>query len=134
MLVLTKKFKFSAAHRYHNAKWSEEKNETVFGDDHKIHGHNYTLEVALTGPVDPETGFMADLKRVKEIVQKRVIDQLDHAQIELDVPWFKDRQPSSENLVLYIWEQLVTSLPQGLDLVNIRLFETATIFAEYSGE
>jgi 6-pyruvoyltetrahydropterin/6-carboxytetrahydropterin synthase len=133
MIILTKRFKFCAAHRYRNAQWSEEKNASVFGDDSKIHGHNYDLEVSLTGPVDPETGFIADLGKVKNLVNERVIRVLDHTQIDEDVPWFKNRQPSSENLVTFIWEQLVSHIPEGVQLVRVRLYETPTIYAEYNG-
>lgn len=133
MIILTKSFKFCAAHRYHNEHWSDEKNAAVFGDDYKIHGHNYDLEVSLTGPIDPETGFIADLGFIKDLVQEKVIDILDHAQIDADVEWFKDRQPSSENLVTFIWEQLVPHIPEGVELVRVRLYETPTIYAEYDG-
>lgn len=133
MIILTKSFKFCAAHRYHNEHWSEEKNAAVFGDDHKIHGHNYDLEVSLTGPIDPETGFIADLGAVKNLVQERVIDVLDHSLIDEDVEWFRNRQPSSENLVTFIWEQLKPHIPKGVDLVRLRLYETPTIYAEYDG-
>lgn len=133
MIILTKSFKFCAAHRYRNAEWSDEKNAAVFGDDNKIHGHNYDLEVSLSGPVDPETGFIANLGFIKDLVQEKVIDVLDHTQIDEDVEWFKDRQPSSENLVTFIWEQLIPHIPEGVELVRVRLYETPTIYAEYIG-
>ncbi len=133
MIVLTKKFKFSAAHRYSNPQWSEDENVAVFGADHRIHGHNYELHVSLTGTVDPETGYLADLGTIRGLVTERVINKLDHAQIEVDIPWFSTRQPTSENLVLFIWEQLATHLPDGVDLVRIRLYETPTIYADYDG-
>ena len=133
MIVLTKKFKFSAAHRYTNPHWSEDENVAVFGADHRIHGHNYELDVSLTGPVDPETGYLADLGTIHGVVTERVINRVDHAQIEADIPWFSTRQPTSENLVLYIWEQLATHLPEGVELVRIRLYETPTIYADYDG-
>lgn len=134
MLVLTKKFHFCAAHRYHNDEWTEERNREVFGDDHLNHGHNYELEVSLTGEVDPQTGFLADLGAVKRLVQERVVTPLDHSTIQDDIDWFKGRQPSSENLVVYIWEQLAAQLPKGVRLTRVRLFETPTIYAEYTGE
>ncbi|MFB0515478.1 MAG: 6-pyruvoyl tetrahydropterin synthase family protein [Candidatus Neomarinimicrobiota bacterium] len=134
MIVVTKKFRFCAAHQYHNPNWPEEKNVAVFGDDHRIHGHNYDLEVSLTGSVDPNTGFVADLEAIKSLVQERVVDVLDHAQIDKDIPWFKERQPSSENLVLYIWEQLAPYIAEGVQLVRVRLYETPTIYAEYGGK
>jgi 6-pyruvoyltetrahydropterin/6-carboxytetrahydropterin synthase len=133
MIILTKRFKFCAAHRYRNKDWSEDRNAAVFGDDYKIHGHNYELEVSLTGPIDPETGFITDLGIIKDLVQERVIRLLDHALIDEDVPWFENRQPSSENLVKFIWEQLAPHVPGEVELVRIRLFETPTIYAEYDG-
>lgn len=134
MIVLTKTFKFSAAHRYHNPRWSPEENLAAFGDDHRIHGHNYELEVSLTGEVDPDTGFLADLGVVKSLVQQRVIDVLDHVQIEADIPWFADRQPTSENLVIFIWDQVASHFPDGVRLVRVRLYETPSIFTEYDGD
>ena len=133
MIVLTKRFKFSAAHRYHNAGWSEERNRAVFGEDSRIHGHNYELEVSLTGPVNPDTGVLADLGAVKAVLQERVIGVLDHAHIEEEIAWFQNRQPTSENLVVYIWEQLAPNLPVGVRLVRVRLHETPSISAEYDG-
>ena len=133
MLVLTKKFHFSAAHRYHNDEWTEERNREVFGDDNRNHGHNYVLEVSLTGKVDPQTGFLADLGEIKRLVQERVVAPLDHSTIQDDIDWFKGRQPSSENLVVYIWERLAGQLPAGVTLMRVRLFETPTIYAEYTG-
>ncbi|MEE9464924.1 MAG: 6-carboxytetrahydropterin synthase [Candidatus Neomarinimicrobiota bacterium] len=134
MLVLTKKFHFCAAHRYHNDKWTDERNREVFGDDHQNHGHNYELEVSFTGEVDPQTGFLADLGAVKRLVQERVVTPLDHSTIQDDIEWFKGRQPSSENLVVYIWERLAAQMPAGVALTRVRLFETPTIYAEYTGE
>ena len=133
MIILTKRFKFSAAHRYNNSHWSEEENLAVFGEDHRLHGHNYELDVSLSGPVDPETGYLADLKAVKTVVDQQVIATLDHAHIEAEIPWFSGRQPTSENIVQYIWEQLVHHLPEGVHLVRIRLYETPTIYTDYDG-
>ena len=134
MLIITKKFHFCAAHRYQQPKWSQEHNREVFGADHRNHGHNYELEVSLTGKVDPKTGFLADLEAVKRTVEERVLAPLDHSTIQEDIAWFKERQPSSENLVVYIWEQLAGSLPTGVRLTRLRLFETPTIYAEYDGQ
>ena len=133
MIILTKIFTFSAAHRYHNPDWSEEENISTFGQDHRLHGHNYKLEVSLSGEVDPETGFLADLGLIKALVEEQVIDQLDHVHIEVDIPWFKNHQPSSENLVRFIWEQLQPRMPEDVDLVRVRLFETPSIYAEFDG-
>ena len=133
MPYLTKQFKFCAAHKYWNNKWDKDKNYQVFGDDIKVHGHNYTLEVMVTGEVDDETGFIVDLGHLKKIVNKYVIDVLDHTQFEKEVEWFKDKQPSSENLAQFIWLQIEPSL-KGAKLYRIRLKETPTIFTDYYGK
>lgn len=134
MIVLTKKFKFSAAHRYHNAEWTEEVNLAAFGEDHRLHGHNYEIEVSLTGKIDPETGFLADLGLIKTLVQEHVLDQLDHSQIEADIEWFADRRPTTENIIRYIWGQLAPHIPTEITMTRLRLFETPTIYAEYNGQ
>ena len=129
---LTKIFHFSAAHQYGHDDWSAEKNWEVFGPDSKVHGHNYTLEVMVTAAVNPETGFIVDLGELMGIVQKYVIDILDHSQFDKDVEWFKDKQPSTENLVKFIWDQIKPRLTH-VTLHRIRLHETPTIFTDYYG-
>ena len=129
---LTKVFHFNAAHQYGHDDWSAEKNWEVFGPDSKVHGHNYTLEVMVTAAVNPETGFIVDLGELMVIVQKYVIDILDHSQFDKDVEWFKDKQPSTENLVKFIWDQIKPRLTRGA-LHRIRLHETPTIFTDYYG-
>ena len=129
---LTKVFHFNAAHQYGHEDWSDEKNWEVFGPDSKIHGHNYTLEVMVTGSIVEETGFIVDLGHVKKIVNKYVIDILDHSLFDKEVDWFKNRQPSSENLVIFIWNQIEPHL-KGAMLHRIRLHETPTIFTDYYG-
>ena len=130
---LTKIFYFNAAHQYGHKDWSPEKNWEVFGPDSKIHGHNYTLEVMVTGKINKETGFLVDLGHLKKIVNKYVIDILDHSQFDVEVDWFKDRQPSSENLVKFMWEQIQPRLDE-VKLHRIRLRETPTIFTDYYGK
>ena len=129
---LTKVFHFNAAHQYGHEDWSDEKNWEVFGPDSKIHGHNYTLEVMVTGSIVEETGFIVDLGHVKKIVNKYVIDILDHSLFDKEVDWFKNKQPSSENLVIFIWNQIEPHL-EGATLHRIRLHETPTIFTDYYG-
>lgn len=129
---ITKLFHFCAAHQYGHADWSEARNLEVFGPDARVHGHNYTLEVTVTGPVDPETGFCVNLDDLQKIVHRHVLEVLDHSRFERDVPWFRDRQPSSENLVVFIWEQIEKHL-QGPRLHRIRLRETPTIYTDYYG-
>ena len=131
-IYLTKVFYFNAAHQYGHEKWSHEKNWEVFGPDSKVHGHNYTLEVMVSGNVNPETGFIVDLGHLKKIVKTYVLDILDHSQFEKEVDWFKEKQPSSENLVQFIWEQIEPRLKRAT-LHRIRLRETPTIFTDYYG-
>ena len=132
-LYLTKLFYFNAAHQYGHKDWSDEKNKNVFGSDSKVHGHNYTLEVMVTGEVNHDTGFIVDLGHLKKIVNKYVIGVLDHTQFEKEVEWFKDKQPSSENLAQFIWTQIKPHL-EGARLYRIRLRETPTIFTDYYGK
>ena len=132
MQFLTKTFYFCAAHQYGHENWTEEKNFDVFKDDAKVHGHNYILEVTVKGEVNHDTGFIIDLGHLKKIVKKNIIDVMDHSQIEKDIPWFSDKQPSSENMVVFIWETIVPKL-QGAALHKIRLIETPTIKTDYYG-
>ena len=129
---LTKVFYFNAAHQYGHDDWSDDKNWEVFGPDSKIHGHNYTLEVMVTAEVNDDTGFIVDLGQLKEIVNNNVINILDHTLFDKEVEWFNDKQPSSENLVIFIWSQIEPYL-DGVTLHRIRLHETPTIFTDYYG-
>ena len=130
--ILTKKYHFCASHKYGNDYWSDEENYEVFGKDYNNHGHNYVLEVSMTGPVNPETGWLIDLQHVNKVVKSNVIKILDHSQIEQDIPWFKGKQPSSEVLVVWIWQQIIKNL-KGAKLYKIRLVETHTIHTDYYG-
>lgn len=132
MIILNKTFHFCAAHRYGNPDLSEAENEAVFGEDLRLHGHNYELTVSLTGEVNPATGFLADLGHVKDIVKKNVIQKVDHSQIDMDIPWFKGKQPSTENMVVWIWDEIEKDL-QGAKLYRIRLQETPSIYTDYYG-
>ena len=134
MPYLTKQYKFCAAHRYWNPNWSNEKNYQVFGEDVRIHGHNYTLDITISGPVNDESGFIVNLFELNKIVKLHVLDVMDHSQIQLDIPWFELKQPSTENMVVFIWEQIVTKIPNPAKLNSIKLRETPTIFTEYFGQ
>jgi 6-pyruvoyltetrahydropterin/6-carboxytetrahydropterin synthase len=129
---LTKVFYFNAAHQYGHDDWSDDKNWEVFGPDSKVHGHNYTLEVMVTAEVNKDTGFIVDLGHLKEVVNNNVINILDHTQFEKEVKWFNDKQPSSENLAIFIWSQIEPFL-NDVTLHRIRLHETPTIFTDYYG-
>ena len=121
--ILTKKYHFCASHKYGNNHWSEEKNLEVFGKDYNTHGHNYVLEVSVTGPIDPGSGWLVDLQKLNKVVKSKVVNVLDHSQIEMDIEWFKNQQPSSENILIWIWEQIADSI-QDCFLHRLRLVET----------
>ena len=132
MIIINKLFYFCASHRYGNPQMTEAENQAAFGKDLNIHGHNYTLTVSISGDINPATGFIVDLGHVKDIVNKHVIDLIDHSQIETDIPWFKNKQPSTENMVVWIWDQIAKHLKEG-SLHRVRLNETPTIFTDYHG-
>ena len=133
MPYITKQFKFCAAHKYWNPSWDEDKNYAVFGDDVKVHGHNYVLDITLTGPINPSSGFIFDIQELKMIVKKNVLSKLDHSLIQEDINWFQGKQPSTENLVLFIWESISPHIIKPAKLYKIKLRETPTIFTEYFG-
>ena len=133
MIYLTKQYKFCAAHRYWNENWTKEKNLKVFGEDVKIHGHNYILSITLKGQINPGSGFIADIKELNDVINKYVIDKFDHSQIEKDIDWFKENQPSTENMVLYIWNSINDKIPSNAILHCVKLRETPTIYSEYYG-
>jgi len=130
--IITKKYHFSASHKYGNSNWSEEKNYEVFGKDYNTHGHNYILEVSVTGPIDQRSGWLVDLKKLGQVVKKNVVNILDHSQIEEDIDWFKGKQPSSENILLWAWEEIAARMEQGI-LHRLRLVETHSIYTDYYG-
>ncbi len=130
--IITKKYHFCASHKYGNADWSEEKNLEVFGKDYNTHGHNYILEVSVTGPIDQGSGWLVDLKKLGQIVKKYVVNVLDHSQIEEDIEWFKGKQPSSENILVWAWDEIDPRLERGT-LHRLRLVETHSIYTDYYG-
>ena len=125
---------FNAAHRLHNPHWSYEKNEKVFGkcNNENYHGHNYNMIVKVTGPVDPDTGYVIDLKKLNELIKEKIIERFDHKNLYLDVEDFKDLNPSAENIAIRIWYLLRDHIDKRLDL-EIELFETERNFVFYSG-
>mgnify|MGYP000940312328 FL=1 len=133
MPFITKQFKFCAAHKYWNDNWTDEKNKEIFEDDIKIHGHNYELDITISGKPSKESGFIVNISELKKIVDEYVINILDHSQIQEDIEWFKSRQPSTENLVIFIWNQLNSHIGSKMKLYKIKLRETPTIYTEYYG-
>jgi 6-pyruvoyltetrahydropterin/6-carboxytetrahydropterin synthase len=133
---VTRRLHFSAAHRLFRSDWSEAKNAEVFGDCSHVnwHGHNYELEVTVAGAVDPDTGFVMDLKDLRDLVQSRVVVDVDHRNLNLDVSWMKGVLPSTENFVVAIWNRLANAMPEGVRLERILLEETPRNFVEYTGE
>ena len=130
--IITKKYHFCASHKYGNPNWSEEKNWEVFDKDYKTHGHNYILEVSVRGPINPESGWLIDLQKLNNLVKSKVVDVMDHSQIELDIEWFKRKQPSSENILVWAWEEIAPNLEEGT-LYRLRLVETHSIHTDYYG-
>ena len=133
-ITVCRKAHFNAAHKLANNNWSNEKNFDVFGkcSYENFHGHNYELIVKLTGDIDPETGMLMDLSILKKIIKKEVEDVLDHKNLNLDIPYFKDLIPSTENLAIFIWNRLKDAIDIECDL-SIVLYETPRNFVEYSG-
>ncbi|MGD8276955.1 MAG: 6-carboxytetrahydropterin synthase [Gemmatimonadota bacterium] len=132
---VTRRLHFSAAHRLGREDWTEERNRDVFGlcSNPNWHGHNYELDVTVEGPVDAETGYVLDLKKLRQLVELHVIGDLDHRNLNLDVPWLGGVNPTTENLVVAIWDRIAPNLPDGLELVRIILHETPRNHVEYTG-
>lgn len=138
MILLTRKAEFSAAHFYWNAEWSDEENERTFGKcaNRQGHGHNYTLEVTVAGEVDPVTGFVVDLKQLKEILEREVISVYDHRHLNLEVPEFMPPHtaiPTTENIAVAVWRRLDGKIPRA-KLHRVRVYEMPDLFADYYGE
>jgi 6-pyruvoyltetrahydropterin/6-carboxytetrahydropterin synthase len=131
---VTRRVHFSAAHRLHNPALSAQENERIFGlcNSPNWHGHNYELDVTVEGTPDPVTGYVVDLGHVRAAAEA-VIGDLDHRNLNLDVPWLQGILPSTENLVVAIWNRLAPAIPSGR-LVRLVLWETPRNSAEYSGE
>lgn len=131
---VTRHLHFSAAHRLHNPEMSQERNQEVFGlcNSPNWHGHNYELEVTVEGEIDPATGYVLDLKRLKDLVEEEVVQHLDHRNLNVDVPWLEGTLPSTENLVVAMWNRLVGRIPEGR-LVRLVLWETPRNYVEYTG-
>jgi 6-pyruvoyltetrahydropterin/6-carboxytetrahydropterin synthase len=135
MIYLTRRETFAAAHRLFKEGLSDEANYELFGkcSNPNWHGHNYTLEVVVVGDADPVTGFVIDLKELKDLIQMHVISKVDHKNLNLDVDFMKGFNPTSENIVVAIWNQLKDKIPAG-KLYSVKLYETENNYFEYRGE
>jgi len=135
MIYVTRRTQFSAAHRLFNPTWSDEQNEAIFDkcNNPKGHGHNYTLEVTVRGIPDPETGYVIDLKKLRDIIEDNVIEKVDHKHLNYDVDFLRGIIPTAENIVLCVWQILRLHITNG-ELYSIKLFESDNNFVEYFGE
>ena len=137
MIYVSRQEHFNAAHKLHNPKWSEERNREVFGPCANInwHGHNYELIVTVKGQPDPETGFVVDLKALSDLLREHITDQVDHKNLNLDVPFMAGLMASTENLAVAFWQILERELPAitQAQLHCVKLYETPRNFVEYYG-
>lgn len=135
VVYITRRETFAAAHRLFKPELSDEENLKLFGkcSNPNWHGHNYTLEVIVAGEVDADTGFVMDLKDLKEVVRKNVITKVDHKNLNLDTDFMKGKIPTSENIVIAIWNELDDKITKG-KLFSVKLYETENNYFEYKGE
>ena len=137
MIYITRRERFSSTHRLYRADWDDKKNMETFGpcSNQNGHGHNFELFVTIKGKVNPDNGFVMNLKALSPIIKAKIIDKLDHKNINLDVDFMKNKIPSTENLVLEIWNQLQKPVAEhGASLHCIKVYETENNFVEYFGE
>ncbi len=134
-VTVSRKAHFNAAHRLYRKDWSDEKNQAVFGkcNNPNFHGHNYDLIVSVTGEINPETGFVIDVKDLRDIISEEVEEAFDHKNLNLDVEEFKDLNPTAENIAVVIWNKIIKKLEVGLSL-EVTLYETPRNFVSYKGE
>jgi 6-pyruvoyltetrahydropterin/6-carboxytetrahydropterin synthase len=134
-VYLTRRMHFNAAHRLHSEELNADENRTVYGpcNNPMGHGHNYELDITVKGEPDPITGMVIDLKTLKDIVQKEIIDKVDHKHLNFDVDFMKDVIPTAENIVIAFWNILKPKIPNG-ELFELVLYETPRNYIVYRGE
>jgi 6-pyruvoyltetrahydropterin/6-carboxytetrahydropterin synthase len=135
MVYLTRRCEFSAAHYYHNPEFTAEENRRVFGkcNNPNGHGHNYTLELTVKGEVDPRSGFVMDLRELKEILEREVMNVFDHRHLNLEVPEFRNQIPTTENLAIAIWKRVEPQL-RVARMHRVRVYESPDLFVDFYGE
>ena len=135
MVYLTRVEHFNAAHKLYNHNWSKEKNEEIFEGcaNENWYGHNFDLYVTVKGEVDPETGFVMNLKDLSKLVKQHIIAKLDHKNLNLDVDFMQGKMASAEVLIVEIWNHLAPHLPKGVQMHALKLYETHKSFVEYFG-
>tara|TARA_S200000501_G_scaffold18827_1_gene16689 strand:- start:34256 stop:34660 length:405 start_codon:yes stop_codon:yes gene_type:complete len=134
MISVTRKSHFNAAHRLNNPKWSDKKNEEFFGlcNNENYHGHNYELDVTVSGEIDEESGYLVDMKELSDIIESEIESRFDHKNLNLDTEEFRELNPTAENIAIVIWNILREKIPKKFQL-SIKLYETPRNFVEYSG-
>jgi len=135
MVYVTRRAQFCASHRLHNPEWTDEKNEAVFGkcNNPNGHGHNYEIEVTVAGKPTTDTGMVIDLKALAAIIEKEVIDKVDHKHLNHDVDFMRGMIPTAENIAIACWHILASKIRDGR-LFSVKLFESENNFVEYRGE
>jgi 6-pyruvoyltetrahydropterin/6-carboxytetrahydropterin synthase len=128
-VLVSRRESFNAAHQLRDPGLSDEENQRRFGKCANLHGHNYVLEVVVAGQIDQATGYVFDLKQLSDVISRRVIEDVDHRNLNTDVPWLEGRIPTAENLALAFWDRVRSELPEGL-LRSVRLWETDKNWAE----
>ncbi|WP_207432758.1 6-pyruvoyl trahydropterin synthase family protein [Sabulibacter ruber] len=133
-VTVCRKENFNAAHRLHNPNWTDEQNQQVFGlcNNPNYHGHNYNLIVKLNGPIDEDTGYVYDMKKLSLLIKAEILNKFDHKNLNLDTEEFKHLNPTAENIAVVIWQRLRPHLPENYTL-SVTLFETERNFVEYHG-
>ncbi|OJX49411.1 MAG: 6-pyruvoyl tetrahydrobiopterin synthase [Flavobacterium sp. 38-13] len=134
-VTVSRKAHFNAAHRLYRKDWSDEKNDSVFGkcNNPNFHGHNYELIVSVTGKINPDTGYVIDIKDLADIILEEVERRFDHKNLNLDVPEFSDLNPTAENIAVIIWNKIRKRIDADKDL-EVVLYETPRNFVSYKGE
>jgi 6-pyruvoyltetrahydropterin/6-carboxytetrahydropterin synthase len=135
LVYLTRRCEFSASHFYHNPEFSPEENRRIFGkcNNPNGHGHNYVLELTVKGAVDPRSGFVVDLRELKQVLEHEVMEVFDHRHLNLEVPEFRDRIPTTENVAIAIWNRLAAKL-KAATIHRVRVYESPDLFVDFYGE
>ncbi|WP_439474295.1 6-pyruvoyl trahydropterin synthase family protein [Algoriphagus formosus] len=133
-VTVIRKEHFNAAHRLHNSNWSDEKNADIFGkcNNPNFHGHNYDLHVSLRGDIDPDTGYVYDMKVLSDLIKEHVLNKFDHKNLNLDTDEFKNLNPTAENIAVVIWNILREKIDRKFEL-SIRLYETERNYVDFDG-
>jgi 6-pyruvoyltetrahydropterin/6-carboxytetrahydropterin synthase len=135
VITVTRRLRFNAAHRVHNSALSDAENTALFGkcNNPNWHGHNYLLEVSVTGPIDPKTGYVIDLAKLRDLVEEELVSHIDHKNLNLDVPFMSGTNPTTENLIVACWKILAPRVSPGR-LARLKLWETDNNYVEYDGQ